>query len=64
MTDRPKDIPPTADDIATEERLHRDKGEGLKHVIDTGLPPGISVDEAIDPGRNTPAPQGQTPHSR
>jgi len=25
-------------------------GEDVKHVVKTGLPPGISVDEVIDPG--------------
>ena len=54
MTDRPKGIPPSPEDIADDERVRRDKGEGLRHVLDTGLPPGISVDEAEDPGKSTP----------
>jgi hypothetical protein len=34
--------------------------DDVEHVIDTGLPPGISPDQAADPGRKTP---GSTPDS-
>jgi len=35
-----------------ERRKKKDSrsSEGIGHVIDTGLPPGISVDQAKDPG--------------
>ena len=36
------------DDVAPEQR------DDVKHVIDTGLPPGINPDEAADPGGQTP----------
>jgi hypothetical protein len=32
---------------------NRDKGTGPKHVLSTGLPPGISIEEALDPGNAT-----------
>ena len=32
------------------ERKEKDTSEGIGHVIDTGLPPGISIDQARDPG--------------
>ena len=40
------------DDAVPEQR------DDVKHVIDTGLPPGISPDQASDPGAKTP---GSTP---
>jgi hypothetical protein len=42
------------DDAVPEQR------DDVDHVIDTGLPPGISPDQAIDPGSRTP---GSTPDS-
>lgn len=42
------------DDAAPEQR------DDVRHVIDTGLPPGISPDEASDPGGKTP---GSSPDS-
>ena len=54
MTDRPKEIPPSPKDIAEDKRVRRDKGEGPKHVVETGLPPGISIEEYDDPGKNEP----------
>lgn len=41
------------DDAIPEQR------DDVKHVVDTGLPPGISPDEAADPGGQTP---GASPH--
>jgi hypothetical protein len=38
---------------ATNEKAKEDRGGDLKHIIDTGLPPGIDVDDAKDPGSNT-----------
>jgi len=32
----------------------KDRGGSLRHILDTGLPPGISEADAIDPGANTP----------
>ena len=32
----------------------RTPGENLKHVLKTGLPPGIEIDDAKDPGSNAP----------
>jgi hypothetical protein len=32
------------------KRKSHEVGEDVKHVVNTGLPPGISVDEALDPG--------------
>jgi hypothetical protein len=30
------------------------QGGDLKHIGDTGLPPGISIEDAKDPGSQTP----------
>ena len=57
MQNQPANSPrPTRerDDAVPAER------DDVEHVIDTGLPPGISPDEAADPGRKTP---GSTPDS-
>jgi hypothetical protein len=42
------------DDIPPQKR------DDIEHIAETGLPPGISPDEAADPGRRTP---GATPDS-
>ena len=44
-------VPPKKDEPA---RRPQDRGGDVRHIIDTGLPPGISVDEAKDPGAQTP----------
>jgi hypothetical protein len=44
-------VPPKKDEPA---RRPKDRGGDVRHIIDTGLPPGISVDEAKDPGAQTP----------
>jgi hypothetical protein len=64
MTDRPKNIPPSPKDLAEDRRVRRDKGKGPKHIVEAGLPPGISIDEAFDPGKNTPAPGKEKQHAR
>ena len=28
--------------------------DDVKHIVETGLPPGISVEDAIDPGKQVP----------
>lgn len=32
----------------------KERGGDFRHILDTALPPGISVGDAIDPGANTP----------
>jgi len=44
-------VPPKKDEPA---RKPKERGGDVRHIIDTGLPPGISVDEAKDPGAQTP----------
>ena len=44
-------VPPKKDETA---RKPKERGGDVRHIIDTGLPPGISVDEAKDPGAQTP----------
>jgi hypothetical protein len=44
----------------TEEPKNRSKDEGdIEHIVDTGLPPGIEVEDAIDPG-NAPKSRSRT----
>ena len=44
----------------SEESKERSKDEGdIEHIIDTGLPPGIDVEDAIDPG-NAPKSHSRT----
>lgn len=33
----------------------RKKGGDVQHVIDTGLPPGVNVEDFVDPGNTQPA---------
>jgi hypothetical protein len=56
MIDRPRDLPTSPEDAAAAERMRRDKGKGPKHVLETWLPPGVSIDEAEDPGANSATP--------
>jgi hypothetical protein len=44
-------VPPKKDEPA---RKPKERGGDVRHIIDTGLPPGINVDEAKDPGAQTP----------
>jgi hypothetical protein len=44
-----------------KDKKEQDKSEGIGHVIDTGLPPGISIDEAKDPGSQPPGKPRTTP---
>jgi hypothetical protein len=37
-----------------KDRKETDKSEGIGHVLETGLPPGVSIDEAKDPGSQPP----------
>ncbi|MDB5810977.1 MAG: hypothetical protein JWN94_3099 [Betaproteobacteria bacterium] len=37
----------------TTRKAHK-PGEDIKHVVETGLPPGISVEQAKDPGAHAP----------
>ena len=48
---KPRDTQPT-------ERKPASKEDSVKHVVDTGLPPGIDVEDWKDPGKN--APKGPT----
>lgn len=53
-----KPMPPRPVSKAIESRPKTDDADGhtgdIEHVIETGLPPGISVDEAKDPGAQAP----------
>ncbi|HSU44851.1 MAG TPA: hypothetical protein VLN42_11600 [Casimicrobiaceae bacterium] len=44
-------VPPKKDEPVQKPK---ERGGDVRHIIDTGLPPGISVDEAKDPGAQTP----------
>ena len=44
-------VPPKKEQPAPKPK---ERGGDIRHIIDTGLPPGISVDEAKDPGSQTP----------
>ena len=41
---------PRSGRASTQKRKTHEVGEDVKHVVKTGLPPGINVDEVIDPG--------------
>jgi hypothetical protein len=45
----PDNAPPPA-----EEQTPKAREGAIRHIIDTGLPPGIRVDEAKDPGAKPP----------
>jgi hypothetical protein len=47
---KPK-VPERKSDRREEERPRRE-GD-LKHILDTGLPPGVEIEDAKDPGRST-----------
>lgn len=32
------------------DRKEKDTSEGIGHMIETGLPPGVNIDQARDPG--------------
>jgi hypothetical protein len=34
---------------------HKDEGE-IEHILDTGLPPGIDIEDAVDPGNSPKSP--------
>jgi hypothetical protein len=44
-------VPKRKSDRREEERPRRE-GD-LKHILDTGLPPGVEIEDAKDPGRST-----------
>jgi hypothetical protein len=44
-------VPPKKEAPPKKPKEH---GGDVQHIIDTGLPPGIDVDEARDPGSQTP----------
>jgi len=50
----------TPDSATDRDDIPPRKRDDIEHIADTGLPPGISPDQAADPGRNTP---GATPDS-
>ena len=35
---------------------HKDEGE-IEHILDTGLPPGIDIEDAVDPGNSPKSPR-------
>ena len=37
-----------------KDKKENDKSEGIGHVLETGLPPGVSIEEAKDPGSQPP----------
>jgi hypothetical protein len=42
---------------ASQQKPTRKKhkpGEDIKHVLNTGLPPGINIEDAKDPGSHAP----------
>jgi hypothetical protein len=43
-----------------QDNIPPQKRDDIEHITETGLPLGISPDEAADPGRQTP---GTTPDS-
>src|SRR5690349_19453444 len=50
-SDKPSDGP--RDPGETE---HKDEGE-IEHILDTGLPPGIDIEDAVDPGNSPKSPR-------
>ena len=42
------------DDDRVSERKPSTKEGSVKHVVRTGLPPGVNVDDWKDPGKNSP----------
>jgi hypothetical protein len=48
------------------DRINKPAEEGgdVKHVVETGLPPGIAVDDVIDPGSQPPEDRIQRPQTR
>ena len=47
---RPKEKPPAGTPTTKTKRKEGD----LKHVLETGLPPGVDLEDARDPGSQTP----------
>ena len=50
-TSSPPRVPPKKE---TPPQKPRERGGDVRHLIDTGLPPGIDIDEAKDPGSQPP----------
>jgi hypothetical protein len=41
---------------APGEIEHKEEGE-IEHILDTGLPPGIDIEDAVDPGNSPKSPR-------
>lgn len=50
----PPKTTPSGTQRAPAERPREDEGGDLEHIRETGLPPGIDVEEAKDPGSQAP----------
>ena len=51
-TQKPEDPAPRTPPKPGREPPER--GGDVRHIVDKGLPPGIDMQDAIDPGSNTP----------
>jgi hypothetical protein len=54
MTDRTSSAPRVPPEPEKQPEKPKERGGDVRHIVDTGLPPGISVDEAKDPGSQGP----------
>ena len=59
--DRRPRVPPSPDNAPAptprqreREKNPKERGGEIRHILDTGLPPGVRVDEAKDPGSQPP----------
>jgi hypothetical protein len=54
MNDRTSSAPRVPPKTDKRPGKPKERGGDIQHIVDTGLPPGISIDEAKDPGSQGP----------
>ena len=52
--DGPKPKHPARETTQKPRREPAERGGDVRHVIDKGLPPGIGIQDAVDPGSQAP----------
>ena len=50
----PNNAPPVTPEQREQEKNPRERGGDVRHILDTGLPPGVRIDDAKDPGSQPP----------
>lgn len=50
----PDNAPAPTPQQRKREKNPKERGGEIRHILDTGLPPGVRVDEAKDPGSQPP----------